>query len=90
MSQTRRIPELDMAIKWKTFYELMSKKTFRDEIEKGIVAALFCLADLPPNMDVIVRWKALCDVLKNEPFRVDTSRRGLIAGLILMATIKNG
>ncbi|MEA2070389.1 MAG: hypothetical protein U9O98_03775 [Asgard group archaeon] len=84
----KRIPELDMGIKWKTFYDLLCQKPFKDEMEKGTVAALICLSDLSLTHETAVRWKALCDVLRKEPFRVETPRRGLIAALILIAVSK--
>ena len=84
----QRIPELDMAIRWKTFYDLLKQKAFKDEMDKGVIAGLFCLGKYPPTLETVVRWKALCDVLKRDPFKIETPRRGLIAALILMATDK--
>ncbi|MHA1126515.1 MAG: hypothetical protein ACTSO7_13330 [Candidatus Heimdallarchaeota archaeon] len=85
---SQRIPELDMAIRWKTFYDLLGQRAFKDESDKGVIAALFCMGRYPPTLDTIVRWKALCDVLKRDPFKIESARRGLIAALILMATDK--
>jgi hypothetical protein len=85
---SKRIPELDMAIKWKTYYDLLCQRMFREERDKGVVAALFCLSKYPPTIDTIVRWKALCDVLERDPFRIDTPRRGVIAVLLLIAIQK--
>lgn len=85
---SQRIPELDMAIKWKTFYDLLSQKAFKDESDKGVIAALFCMGKYSATLDTVVRWKALCDVLKRDPFKIDSPRRGLIAVLILISTDK--
>ena len=84
----RRIPELDGAIRWKTFYDLLCQKTFREERDKGVVAAIFCLSNFPPTVETIVRWKALCDVLEKDPFKLDTPRRGVISALILLSIMK--
>ena len=78
-----------MAIKWKTFFEYLSQRAFRDEMDKGVVAAIFCLSKYPASMDTVVRWKALCDILGRDPFKVDIPRRGIIAALILVAVSKN-
>lgn len=80
-----RIPELDMAIRWKTFYDILCQKSFKDEMDKGMIAALFCLSKYPPTLETIVRWKALCDILRKDPFKIDTPRRGLIAAVLLIA-----
>lgn len=85
---SQRIPELDAAIRWKTFYDLLCQKAFRDERDKGVVAAIFCLSNFPPTIDTIVRWKALCDVLERDPFKLETTRRGIIAALILLSIMK--
>ncbi len=85
---SRRIPELDAAIKWKTFYDLLSQKAFKDERDKGVVAAVFCLSTFPATIETIVRWKALCDILIREPFDIDNSRRGLIAAILLLSINK--
>ena len=78
-----------MAIKWKTFYEFLSQRAFKDEMDKGIVAAIFCMSKYPASMDTVVRWKALCDILCRDPFKIDDARRGIIAALILVAVSKN-
>ena len=85
---SRRIPELDAAIKWKTFYDLLCQKAFREERDKGVVAALFCLSTFPPTMETVVRWKALCDILEKDPFGIDTPRRGLIAAILMLSINK--
>ncbi|MCF2142156.1 MAG: hypothetical protein ACTSXO_08985 [Candidatus Heimdallarchaeota archaeon] len=85
---TKRIPELDAAIKWKTFFDLLSQKSFREERDKGVVAAIFCLSKYPPTLETVVRWKALCDVLEKDPFKIDTPRRGIIAALLLLSVQK--
>ncbi|NHJ32179.1 MAG: hypothetical protein FK732_04900 [Asgard group archaeon] len=84
----KRVPELDAAIRWKTFYDLLTQKQFREEKDKGVVAAIFCLSKYPANFDTIVRWKALCDVLERDPFKLDVTRRGIIAALILLSLVK--
>ena len=84
----KRIPELDAAIRWKTFYDLLSQRQFRDERDKGIVAAIFCLSKYPATFETIVRWKALCDVLEKDPFKIDDPRRGIISALILLSLDK--
>ncbi|HUU79395.1 MAG TPA: hypothetical protein VMX55_13700 [candidate division Zixibacteria bacterium] len=84
----QRIPELDMAIRWKTFHDLLNQKMFKEEMDKGIIAALFCMSKYPPTIDTIIRWKALCDILKRDPFKVDAPRRGIIATMILIAVSK--
>ena len=81
----KRIPELDAAIRWKTFYDLLTQRQFREERDKGVVAAIFCLSKYPASFETIVRWKALCDVLEKDPFKVDVTRRGIIAVLILLS-----
>jgi hypothetical protein len=86
----KRIPELDMAIRWKGFYDLLCQKAFKSEMEKGVVAALFCLSNYSPTYETIVRWKALCDILRRDPFEIDAPRRGVIAALILLAVQKKG
>ena len=80
-----RIPELDAAIRWKTFYDILYQKAFREERDKGVVAAIFCLSDYPAAFETIVRWKALCDVLDRDPFKLDSPRRGIIAALIMLS-----
>ena len=85
---SKRIPELDAAIRWKTFYDLLTQKAFREERDKGIVAAIFCLSIYPATYDTIVRWKALCDVLERDPFKIELARRGMIAALILLSIAK--
>ncbi|MBK5113197.1 MAG: hypothetical protein KGD59_03400 [Candidatus Heimdallarchaeota archaeon] len=82
---SRRIPELDAAIRWKTFYDLLTQRQFKEERDKGVVAAIFCLSKYPASFDTVVRWKALCDVLEKDPFKVDITRRGIIAALILLS-----
>lgn len=84
----KRIPELDMAIRWKTFYDLLDKRAFRDEQDKGTTAAILCLSDYQPTHELAVRWKALCDILKQKPFKLDSPRRGVIAALLLLAVQK--
>lgn len=84
----KKIPELDMAIRWKTFFDILDQRSFKDEMDKGMIAALFCMSNFPASIDTIVRWKALCDILKKDPFKIDTPRRGLIAAIILLATNK--
>jgi hypothetical protein len=84
----QRIPELDMAIRWKTFYDILQQRAFRDEMDISVIAALFCIGKFPPTLDTVVRWKALCDVLRREPFRIEPSRRGVVAVLILIASDK--
>ncbi|MFW9922473.1 MAG: hypothetical protein ACFFDW_04195 [Candidatus Thorarchaeota archaeon] len=90
MATPNRIPELDMAIRWKTFNDLLYQRTFKDEMDKGMVAAIFCLSDYPATIDTVVRWKALCDILSRDPFRLESTRRGIIAALILIAVQKKG
>ena len=85
---SKRIPELDAAIRWKTFFDLLTQRAFREERDKGIVAAIFCLSRFPATYDTIVRWKALCDVLERDPFRIELPRRGLIAALTLLSLDK--
>ena len=85
---SKRIPELDAAIRWKTFYDLLTQKAFREERDKGIVAAIFCLSKYPATYDTIVRWKALSDVLERDPFKIELPRRGMIAALILLSIAK--
>ena len=85
---SRRIPELDAAIKWKTFYDLLKQRAFKDERDKGVIAAVFCLSTFPATIETIVRWKALCDILVRDPFNIDTSRRGLIAAILLLSINK--
>jgi len=84
----RRVPELDAAIRWKTFYDLLTQKQFKEERDKGVVAAIFCISKYPANFETIVRWKALCDVLEKDPFKLDVTRRGIIAALILLSIAK--
>ena len=43
----RRIPELDAAIRWKTFYDLLTQRQFKEERDKGIVAAVFTFSIIP-------------------------------------------
>ena len=85
---SKRIPELDAAIRWKTFYDILTQRQFREERDKGVIAAIFCLSKYPANFDTIVRWKALCEILERDPFKVDVARRGLIACLILISIQK--
>ena len=87
---TKRIPELDAAIRWKTYYDLLSQKSFKDERDKGLIAAIFCLSDFPPTLETIVRWKALCDILEKEPFEVAIERRGIIAAFLMLSIAKKG
>ena len=84
----KRIPELDAAIRWKTFYDLLTQRQFKEERDKGVVAAVFCLSKYPASFDTVVRWKALCDVLERDPFKVELARRGIIAALILLSLQK--
>jgi hypothetical protein len=84
----KRVPELDAAIRWKTFYDLLTQRQFKEERDKGIVAAIFCLSKYPANFETIVRWKALCDVLEKDPFKLEVTRRGIIAALILLSITK--
>ncbi|HUT80895.1 MAG TPA: hypothetical protein VMZ29_06810 [Candidatus Bathyarchaeia archaeon] len=86
---SQRIPELDAAIRWKTFYDILTQKSFKDERDKGVVAAIFCLSKYPATFDTIVRWKALCDILEKDPFSIEDPRRGVIAALILLSISKN-
>ncbi|NHJ46219.1 MAG: hypothetical protein FK733_00390 [Asgard group archaeon] len=81
----KRIPELDAAIRWKTFYDVLLQRQFREEKDRGVIAAIFCLSKYPASYDTVVRWKALCEILEREPFRVDSPRRGIIAALILLS-----
>lgn len=81
----KRIPELDAAIRWKTFYDILLQRQFREERDKGVIAAIFCLSKYPATFDTIVRWKALCEILERDPFKVDVPRRGLISALILLS-----
>ncbi len=85
----QRIPELDAAIRWKTFYDILSQKAFKEERDKGVVAAIFCLSKYPATFDTIVRWKALCDILERDPFGIEDNRRGVIAALVLLSISKN-
>ncbi len=80
-----RIPELDAAIKWKTFYDILCSKAFRDEKDKGVIAAIFCLSKFPATLETVVRWKALCDILERDPFNIEVPRRGIIAALLLLS-----
>ncbi|MHA1155408.1 MAG: hypothetical protein ACTSQK_04805 [Candidatus Heimdallarchaeota archaeon] len=85
---SRRIPELDAAIKWKTFYDLLSQRAFKDERDKGVVAALFCLSTFPATIETIVRWKALCDILAKDPFNFVSGRKSIIAAILLLSINK--
>jgi hypothetical protein len=82
---SKRIPELDAAIRWKTLYDILCQRQFREERDKGVIAAIFCLSKYPPTYDTVVRWKALCEILERDPFKIDVARRGVIAALILLS-----
>ena len=85
---SRRIPELDAAIKWKTFYDILCQRAFKEERDKGIVAAIFCFSTFPATIETVVRWKALCDILMRDPFNVVSGRRSIIAALLLLSINK--
>ncbi|MHA1221391.1 MAG: hypothetical protein ACTSQB_06630 [Candidatus Heimdallarchaeota archaeon] len=50
---SNRIPELDAAIRWKTFYDILLQKAFREERDRGVVAAIFCLSHYPAAYELI-------------------------------------